>query len=114
MSIKRRDFISGCAAACVVLLPGMASAAKGANVNNAPASGADLHPEQSIKAAFGGGFSVRAHTQSKGLTFANIEHDGNRYTVASADMLDWKIVKSALPNGGFAFGSASEWSIPMV
>jgi hypothetical protein len=92
MNIKRRDFVKGCAAACVLLLPGIASAAKGGNANNALASAADSRIEKSIKASFGGGFSVRTHTQSGGLTHAEIEHFGNRYAVASADLLDWKIV----------------------
>jgi hypothetical protein len=114
MKIKRRNFIRGCAAGCVLLLPGIAGAAKGENAINVPASGADSHTEKSIKASFGGGFSVRAQTESGGLTYADIEHFGNRYTVASADMLDWKIVKSSLSNGGFASHSVSGLSIPMV
>ncbi len=93
MNIKRRHFVKGCAAACVLLAPGIASAMKGENANNAAASVADSHIEKSIKASFGGGFSVRAHSQSNGLTHAEIEHFGNRYAVASADLLDWTIVR---------------------
>lgn len=93
MNIKRRDFVKGCAAACVLLLPGIASAATDKNVINAPASGVDSRIEKSIKASFGGGFSVRTHTQSNGLTHADIEHFGNGYAVTSADLLDWKIVR---------------------
>lgn len=92
MNIKRRDFVKGCAAACVLLLPGMASAAKGRNATNMPISEADPDIEKSIKASFGGGFSLLTHTQSNGLTYADIEHLGNRYRVASANLLDWKIV----------------------
>lgn len=116
MGIKRRDFVKGCATASVLLLPGIASAAKAVNANNAPASVSDiddLHIEKSIKASFGGGFSVQAHTQSDGLTYADIEHFGNRYAVASADLLDWKIVESSLSNPGFA-SSSSRLSISMV
>ncbi|CAG9933311.1 twin-arginine translocation signal domain-containing protein [Candidatus Nitrotoga arctica] len=98
MDIKRRDFVKVCAAACVLLLPGIASASKDENANNAPASDVDARIEKSIKASFGGGFSVRAHTQSGGLTRAGIEHFGNQYEVTSADLLDWKIVKSSLSN----------------
>jgi hypothetical protein len=105
MDIKRRDFVK-CAAASVLLLPGIAIAATGGNANDAPASGADLYIEKSIKASFGGGFSVRAHTRSDGLTHADIEHFGNRYTVASADLLDWKIVGSSLSNPGLASSSS--------
>jgi hypothetical protein len=97
MDIKRREFVKGCAAISVLLLPGIASAATGKDVNNAPAdTGANSRIEKSIKANFGGGFSVRAHTQSDGWTYADIEHYGNRYAVASADLLDWKIVETSL------------------
>jgi hypothetical protein len=117
MDIKRRDFVK-CAAVSVLLLPSIASAATGKNANNAPASGEDLHidnlrVEKSIKASFGGGFSVRAHTRSDGLTHADIEHFGNRYAVASADLLNWKIVGSSLSNPGLA-SSSSRLSMLMV
>ncbi len=92
MNFKRRDFVKGCVAACTLLLPGIASATKGSNTNNALASDADSRIEKSIKASFGGGFSVQSHSQSAGLTHADIEHFGNRYAVTSADLLDWKIV----------------------
>ena len=114
MEIKRRDFVKGCAAASALLLTGIDSAAKGENANNAPLAGADSYIEKSIKASFGGGFSVRAHTQSDGLTYADIEHFGNRYAVASADLLDWKIVGSSLSNPDFAFSCVSRSSISMV
>lgn len=95
MIIKRRDFVKGCAAAAgVLLLPGMAHALKGENAPGAAAAGTDSRIEKSIKAGFGGGFSVQSHSRSNGLTYANIEHLGNRYAVASADLLDWKIVRS--------------------
>ena len=94
MNIKRRDFVKGCAAACVLSVPGIALATKGANVNNAAALAADTQIQKSIKASFGGGFSVRTHSQSDGFTYADIERFGTRYSVASADLLDWKIVSS--------------------
>lgn len=94
MNVKRRDFFKGCAAASILLLPGVASAAKGGNIDSAAALAADAQIEKSIKAGFGGGFSLRTHRQSGGLTYADIEHLGNRYTVASADLLDWRIVGS--------------------
>lgn len=114
MEIKRRDFVNGCAAASALLLVGIDRAATGENANNAPASGGDSCIEKSIKASFGGGFSVRAYTQSDGLTYADIEHFGNRYAVASADLLDWKIIRSSLSNPCFAFSSVSRSSISMV
>lgn len=98
MSIKRRDFIKGCAAAGVLLVPGIAAATTGINVgagpnaSNTAASASDLHIQKSIKASFGGGFSVRTHSRSNGLTYAEIEHLRTRYSVASADLLDWQIV----------------------
>lgn len=94
MYIKRRDFVKGCAAACVLLLPAVGSAAKGGDANHALGLDADSSIRKSIKASFGGGFSVQAHTQSNGMTYANIEHFGTRYAVASADLLDWEIVRA--------------------
>ena len=96
MDIERREFVKGLAAASLLLLPGGGACAREGTSNSLPSSDADLWIEKSIKAAFGGGFSVRAHTQSDGLTYADIEHFGNRYAVASADLLDWKIVGSSL------------------
>ena len=90
MDIARRDFVRGCAASSVLLLVGINSTAKGEETNK------DSHIDKSIKASFGGGFSVRSHAQSDGLSYADIEHCGNRYAVASADLLDWKIVRSSL------------------
>jgi predicted GNAT superfamily acetyltransferase len=76
------------------MVPGMAMAAQVANAANEQGAAMNARIEKSIKASFGGGFSVQAHTQSAGLTYANIEHFGNRYKVASADLLDWKIVSA--------------------
>ena len=90
MGIERRDFVKGCAASAALLLVGIDSAAKG------PEAGTYARIEKSIKASFGSGFSVRAHAQSGGQTYADVEHRGNRYAIASADLLDWKIVRSSL------------------
>lgn len=114
MDIKRREFVKGAAATSVLLLQGIARAAKGENANNALVAGADADIEKSIKASFGGGFSVRAHTRSCGLTHADIEHFGNRYVVVSADLLDWKIVGSSLSNPGFAYPSVGRVSISIA
>ena len=91
MNITRRDFIKGCATACVLMVPGIASVATSLHSNEAAVLGADLRINKSIKAGFGDGFSVRAHRQSNGLTYAEIEHVGNRYSVVSADLVDWKL-----------------------
>jgi hypothetical protein len=104
VDIKRRDFVKGCAAASAVLLAGIARAVKGENANNAAAGGRSSI-EKSIKANFGGGFSLWTYTQSGGLIYAHIEHCGNHYAVASADLLDWKIVRTSLSRAGFAFSS---------
>jgi predicted GNAT superfamily acetyltransferase len=96
MDIKRRDFIKGCATVSALLLPGIAGAAGGENTNRASASEFRSQVEKSIKANFGGGFSVWDYTHLNGRTYANIEHFGNRYAVASADLLDWKIVRASL------------------
>ena len=95
MKIKRRDFIKGCATAWVLMVPATASAANRLNNLEASVQGADWRIAKSIKAGFGGGFSVRAHSQSNGLTYAEIEHVGNRYLVVSANLVDWKIMSSA-------------------
>ncbi|UYO93117.1 twin-arginine translocation signal domain-containing protein [Pollutimonas sp. M17] len=92
MEVTRRNFVKGCAAACVLLLPGVGAATQSSESVLEPA--ADSRIEKSIKAGFGGGFSVRGHAQTRGMTYADIEHAGNRYSVASADMLDWTIVAS--------------------
>src|SRR5690606_28804097 len=58
MNTNRRDFVKGCtaASACALVLPGIAVAAPGPQANHAAASGATI--EKSIKAGFGGGFSL--------------------------------------------------------
>ncbi|WJJ93494.1 twin-arginine translocation signal domain-containing protein [Neopusillimonas aromaticivorans] len=94
MTINRRDFIKGCTSACVLLVPGLAGAAALQSNLGSPAADASAKIEKSIKAGFGGGFALRGHRQSEGLTYADIEHQGNRYTVASADQIDWKILSA--------------------
>jgi hypothetical protein len=100
MDIERREFVKGLAVASLLLLPGGVACARQETSNGRSSSDGDLRIEKSIKAAFGGGFSVKAHTRSDGLTYADIEHFGNRYAVASADLLDWTIVGSSLGKSG--------------
>ena len=76
------------------MVPGITCAVTSRNNDKTAVQGADLRVEKSIKAGFGGGFSVRAHGRSHGLTYAEIEHLGNRYTVVSADLIDWKLMHS--------------------
>jgi hypothetical protein len=107
MIIKRREFIKGCATIPLLTLPAitcLTSVAKAESGSNALAPGADFHIEKSIKAGFGGGFSVLSHSQSEGLIYADIAHCGNRYVVASTDCRDWEIVRSSLHNPGFVSG----------
>ncbi len=113
MDVRRRDFVKGCAAS-VLLLAGIDSATKEEKLNGALASGIDLHIEKSIKASFGDGFSVRGYTQLDGLTYADIEHFGNRHVIASEDLLDWKIVRPSLSKLRFASSSISGWSLSLV
>jgi hypothetical protein len=94
MDIERRDFFKGCVASSVLLLVGMDNAAKAVTAHQAPVPVDNI--EKSIKASFGGSFSLQGHAHSHGLTYANIEHCGNRYAVASADLLDWKIVRTSV------------------
>jgi hypothetical protein len=110
--MRRRDFVGGCGATSALVLAGVAGRAIGKNANDAPASVARSRIEKSIKANFGGGFSVRGYAQSDGLTYADIEHSGNQYAVASADLLDWKIVRTSLRKPGIACSSVGGSSIP--
>ena len=100
MDIQRRDFIKGCLAASVLLLPGIADAAthkthKTHKKTDKAGLKSKSRIEKSIKASFGDGFSVRDFTQSKGRTIANIENSGNRYKVSSTNLLDWKIEEAS-------------------
>ncbi|EAQ36644.1 hypothetical protein NB311A_15292 [Nitrobacter sp. Nb-311A] len=74
-------------------MPGIAS---GESIKPASASVSRSQVEKSIKASFGGGFSVRDYIESNGRACASIEHLGNRYAVVSADLLDWSIVEASL------------------
>ncbi|HWL27332.1 MAG TPA: twin-arginine translocation signal domain-containing protein [Burkholderiaceae bacterium] len=94
MDMTRRDFIKAGSAASVLLLPGISAAGNNKGTVGAPMVEADSNIEKSIKASFGGSFTVRAHTQAGGLVYADIEHFGTRYAVASADMFDWTVLRS--------------------
>lgn len=96
MDIERRDFVKGCATFSVLLMPGIASAASGESIKPASAPVSRSQVEKSIKASFGGGFSVQDYIESNGRACASIEHLGNRYAVVSADLLDWSIVEASL------------------
>ena len=65
MDIERRDFVKGCAASSVLLLVGMDNAAKAVTAHQVPVSVDNI--EKSIKASFGGSFSLQGHAHSHGL-----------------------------------------------
>jgi hypothetical protein len=94
MNIERRDLLKACCFGSALFLPGLVWATERASPNDASVAVADAHLETSIRASFGGGFSVLAHKQSDGQVYAEIEHVGNRYVVVSADLVDWKIMHS--------------------
>ncbi|MBB5374503.1 twin-arginine translocation pathway signal protein [Acidocella aromatica] len=94
MDIGRRGFVNACGAASVLLVPGIANAKIWENSKNSAGSVADARVDKSIRASFGSGFAVRSHARANGLTYADIEHVGNRYVVASGDLQDWEILLS--------------------
>ena len=94
MDIKRREFVKVCAASWAVMGSGVVLAIGGENATDASA----VAIEKSIKANFGGGFSLLSYSKSGNLTSAKIENFGNQYTVTSINLFDWKIVKSSLSN----------------
>ncbi|MFT0531244.1 twin-arginine translocation pathway signal protein [Castellaniella hirudinis] len=89
MNIRRRTFMQACGgAAGASLLPGMAVG------RTAPAL-ADASPaqvEKSIKAGFGGGFSVYRQARGQDGIQATIGHGSRRYVVVSNNLLDWAVV----------------------
>lgn len=93
--MNRRQFLTATSAA----IPLLAFSNSNAKLEAPP----PLHPTaladheslarvtQSIKAHFGAGFSVISANQVNSSTICCIEHLGNRYTVASADLTEWHI-----------------------
>lgn len=49
----------------------------------------DFDLTKSIKANFGGRFSVRSVTQANDLVIARIEHAGNVFEVSTRDTIEW-------------------------
>jgi len=99
MDLKRRTlgklFLSMMAFAG--LSPSFAAVQKGADESaNSAQFASEVELEKSIKASFGGGFSVLSHSKTDGITYARIENFGNEYTVSSKNLLDWKIIESTL------------------
>lgn len=98
MDYKRRDFVKVCAASWAILGSSITFANSGDKSTNSASSESTAAIEKSIKASFGGGFSLLSYSKSGGLTQAKIQNFGNQYTVTSNNLLDWKIVKSSLSN----------------
>lgn len=96
MNFIRRDFVKQIVALSALIGSGIAGAATGAGPNVAPASKMDADIQKSIKANFGGGFSVLSHSKLASVTYAKIENFGNQYTVRTTDLIEWKIIKSSL------------------
>lgn len=97
MGTKRRDFFKAC---LVMVLPGVVNDAGWLTTYDLQSASIDPEIENSIKAAFGDGFSILSCARSGALVHADIEHCGNRYAIASEDSLDWRILSSSLGNLG--------------
>lgn len=94
MNIKRRDFIKGCATISILSVPCISFAALSQHTQKSDTSVSNhqIQIEKSIKANFGGGFTVQAHTELNGLTYAKIQHLGVQYTATTSDLLEWKTI----------------------
>ena len=95
MGARRRDFFKVC---LVLVLPGIMHDAGRWTTDDLRSASIDPEIGNSIKAAFGDGFSILSCARSGTLVHADIEHCGNRYAIASEDSLDWRIISSSLGN----------------
>ncbi len=93
MNSQRRRFMQACGAASAMMLPGLAGASRlpGPDAHSS-AGPSSAQIEKSIKAGFGGGFSVRSHRCDGRLVHADIQHAGTCYRVVSQDLFDWHVV----------------------
>ena len=91
MGFDRREFIK-------VLVATTAQICSGFSIANGNEVASKVAIEKAIKASFGAGFSLMAYTKSGAVTQAQIENDGNQYTVTSVNLFDWRIIKSSLSN----------------
>jgi hypothetical protein len=97
MGARRRDFFKAC---LVLVLPGITNDAGRWTADDLRSASIDPEIGNSIKAAFGDGFSILSCARSGTLVQADIEHCGNRYAIASEDSLDWRIIRSSLGHQG--------------
>lgn len=93
MGARRRDFFKAC---LVLVLPGIMNDPGRWTRDDLRSASIDPELGNSIKAAFGDGFSILSCARSGTLVHADIEHCGNRYAIVSADALDWRIIRSSL------------------
>ncbi len=91
MGFTRREFVKGFAVTTALMGSGFVFA----GTNDAASK---VAIEKSIKANFGGGFSLISYSKSGSVTQAKIENFGNQYTVTSGNLIDWKIIQSSLSN----------------
>lgn len=97
MGARRRDFLKAC---LVLVFPAFTNAAGRWTTDDLRSASIDPEIGNSIKAAFGDGFSILSCARSGTLVHADIEHCGNRYAIASEDALDWRIIRSSLGHQG--------------
>lgn len=81
-------------AAGVSLVPGQAAAWSAGPLASALAASTPDQVEKSIKAGFGGGFTVYQQAQGLDTIQATIGHGSRRYVVASNNLLDWAVVSA--------------------
>lgn len=98
MSINRRSFLKATASMSAFFLSGTIAATVFEAQAGQVESTVDyaLAVERSIKAHFGSGFSVLSQSHKGELALVEIEHLGNRYSVRSSNLSNWKILSSTI------------------
>lgn len=96
--MKRREFLKHTGMTSFLLASGSILFAKLLPGASLQASTPDIAQaiEKAIKAGFGAGFRVLSFQDRNSRIHAEIEHLENRYTVASDDLLEWKILASSV------------------
>lgn len=96
--MKRREFLKHTGITSFLLASGSVLFAKLLPDASLQASTPDVARtiEKAIKAGFGAGFRVLSFQDQGRQIHAEIEHLENRYTVASGDLLEWKILASSV------------------
>lgn len=96
--MKRREFLKHTGITSFLLASGSILFAKWLPDSSLQASPPDVAQaiEKAVKAGFGAGFRVLSFQDHGEQIHAEIEHLENRYTVASGDLLEWKILASSV------------------